>query len=204
MPIYNPVGDVSAGCILSGTYLNPILDDLYILSKHDHSPSLGEGNNIVTSASDAGSGVPEMTWFVEKLGGVHSVSGNNLPQAVGSASMIGGVIWGFNVTDLTQSATNWYRFRLPLIKGVYTFQIMYIPQPTGAVAQVTINACVISNLDTYAVSQGSPLYHTASGISVSSTGSQLLQITLSASNTAASSGCMVYLGIWNIRKTAHT
>lgn len=200
MPNYITVTDVAANDILTATYLNRIVEDFLIISKHDHSPSTGEGNGIVISASGASSLIERFYFFPSTNSRFFSTSGTGLPIIQANASLIGGLIWGFSLSNDSANG-DWYRIELPLFKGIYQMQMFYLTGPSGGAASIIINSSTMGSVDTYTAAATSALY-TLSNISIPSSGSFILQIQMIAKNTL-SAASIVRLGGLTLIKTSN-
>ena len=207
MPNYITVTDVAANDVLAAIYLNRIVEDFLIISKHDHSPSTGEGNNIVISASGASTFVERQYFF---LGGgpaandaleLYNLSGANIPDVTSASEILGGIIWGFDITKNT-ALNDWYEFQCSLIKGIYQLQMMYLVAPGGGAASIELGASGLGLVDTYAASVGSIQIRTFPNIQVTATASYLLRVIQTSSNTLSSS-TVTKLGGWTLVKTSN-
>lgn len=208
MSNYITTTDVAANDVLTATYLNRIVEDFLVIGKHDHSPSTGEGNRIVVSASGASTFVERQYFFMNGRPGtavaleIFSRSGGQLPDIQSASNMFGGVVWGFQISRPT-ALNDWYGFQCPLIKGIYQLQMMYLDAPNGGAASIELGTSGLGLVDTYSsVSSGSVLVRTFSNIQVTSTASYLLTVIQTSSNTLSSSN-ITKLGGWALVKTSN-
>ncbi len=199
MPNYLTVTDVAVNDVLTATYLNNVIDDFLVISKHDHSPSAGEGNNIVTSASGASSVLERYYFFPTNTSVFHSTSGAGF-SVQASASLMGGLMWGFSLNGDSADG-DWYKIQLPLFKGIYKMQMLYLVGPSGGTACIIINSSTMTSVDTYAVAAASAMY-TLSNISIPSSGSFVLQVQMTAKNTL-SAASIIKLGGLTLVKTSN-
>ena len=209
MPNYITVTDVAVNDVLTATYLNRIVEDFLVISKHDHSPSTGEGNGIVTSASGASTFVERQYFFLNGRPNTNaalelfstSAPTGQIPDIASASNMLGGIVWGFQITRLT-ALNDWYGFQCPLIKGVYQLQVMYLDGLNGGAASIELGTSGLGLIDTYSAASGSVLIRTFSNIQVTSTASYLLRVIQTSSNTLSSS-TVTRLGGWTLVKTSN-
>ena len=190
MPTYITTESLAANDVLATTYLNRILYDMELFSRHDHSPSAGEGANVVTSSSAATIYLSRLYFRPSLINMFYQSSGT---RNVSSASeLIGGMMFGFNITD-TNASGDYVRIRLALFKGFYGMQMPYIAGPSGGAVSIIINSCTLDTLETYASATASGMY-SLSNIDVTATGCYVMQIQL-GSKHASSETCIVKLGV---------
>lgn len=210
MPNYIMTTDVAANDVLTATYLNRIIEDFLVIGKHDHSPSTGEGNNIVVSASGASTFIERQYFFLNgrpntgaalELFSTSAPTGQ-IPDIASASNMLGGTVWGFQIARIT-AVNDWYGFQCPLIKGIYQLQMMYQDGPNGGAASIELGTSGLGLIDTYSsASSGSVLIRTFSNIQVTSTASYLLRVIQTSSNTLSSS-TVTKLGGWTLVKTSN-
>ena len=113
------------------------------------------------------------------------------------AACIGLVFGGFRGTSASVASAKW---PVGLFAGVYTFQLMYSACPTLGTASVLLGSSTLGEIDMYgaAVSQNTIVSLPAS---VPTSGSYELAITAGGKKNASSSGSIVRIQAFKIRKT---
>lgn len=197
MATYITIGDVISNQVLASTYLNQMLFNMELLSKHDHSPSSGEGNKIIVSSSGASALVSQMYF---SPGGANEFFSSSTLSVGAASEIVGGNIWGLNfVTDA--SLNNGADIQLSLLKGIYKLQIVYLSGASSGKVNLTLNSSTLTALDTYSATTGSGIY-AESNLSIPSSGSFALRVAMTTKN-ASSAGCTVKLGPLFIYKTSN-
>ena len=206
MPVYNDINTVTGGDVLSVTQLNQMIDNFTLWGAHDHSGSPGEGGEKLKVASGVASAVERYYFAPRQTTEFLSTSmGAQGAQPHGASGMIGNNAWGFGI--LTQNASGeWAKVQIGLFSGVYSLSVLYIPNPCGGTACLslvtgTLGTSEIGTIDTYSASVGSSVTAVINGINVASTASYALQFYQKASN-ASSTGCRIELGTVTMVKTS--
>lgn len=200
MAIYSDISTVTAKDVLPTTYLNQIVDNMALFTTHDHSPSSGEGGNVLKVASATASLTDRIYLSPINRTEFNGTVGGTNPQFITSSLMLGANAWGWNLTA-TNACGDGANVKLPLFKGKYQVQILYIPALCGGTACLTLDSSFVGTVDTYGTA-GSSLIKTIAGMVAPSSKSYTLLIQQVVSN-ASSTGSRIELGTITVVKTSN-
>ena len=172
MPTYITLPSLSANKVLTASYLNQLNDDLRVISLHDHSGSLGEGNTNVTNS---GSGASPYTYRYEVICALAPSQTN----------------WSDNIYDLlclfdqklrkTLASNASLIYPVALYAGTYQLQVMFNDSVGSGSTKILLGGASIASIATNFTANNNTVC-AITGIQIATSGSTTIEFD-TASNT---------------------
>ena len=200
MSTYITLPSLSTNKVLTASYLNLLNDNLRVISLHNHSGSIGEGNTTVNVASAASP-------FVYRIEAIaHMVPSQvRFSSFVGSTSRFFERAVGAPDTVSPQSAC----FPVNLMPGTYEMTLMSLASnangiASGILSRETFGASTIGEFDTYTggTTISDFITRATATFRITTSASYILEIIANGKKNALSSGSSVTIQAFKLRRVA--